>query len=73
MQAPNKIYIQPRAHDGWFENNPNESFVEYIRKDAIVAEVERMTKESVEHSDGSLYYGGRVGAFSAVLSAIESL
>ena len=40
MKAPEKIYIQPNAHDGWFEINPNsEMFVEYVRKDAIVEKV----------------------------------
>ena len=35
--APDKIYIQPNAHDGWFEGNkPNDNFEEYIRKDALL-------------------------------------
>ena len=35
--APEKIYIQPNAHDGWFEtNNLNESFIEYTRTDVLV-------------------------------------
>lgn len=35
--APEKIYIQPNAHDGWFESNPhNNIFVEYIRTDAFI-------------------------------------
>lgn len=34
---PDKIYIQPNAHDGWFDGNkPNDNFVEYIRKDALL-------------------------------------
>ena len=37
MKAPDKIYIQLNAHDGWFEGNkPNDNFVEYIRKDALL-------------------------------------
>ena len=37
MEAPDKIYIQPNAHDRWFEGNiPNDNFVEYIRKDALI-------------------------------------
>lgn len=37
MTAPDKIFIQPNAHDRWFEGNkPNDSFVEYIRKDALL-------------------------------------
>lgn len=31
------IYIQPNAHDRWFEGNkPNNNFVEYIRKDTFI-------------------------------------
>ena len=34
---PEKIYIQPNAHDGWFEtNNLTESLTEYIRTDVII-------------------------------------
>lgn len=37
MDVPDKIYIQPNAHDGCFEGNkPNNNFVEYIRKDALL-------------------------------------
>ena len=35
--APEKIHIQPNAHDRWFEGNrPNGLFVEYIRADASI-------------------------------------
>lgn len=35
--APEKIYIQPNAHDGWFErNNLTESLIEYTRTDAFI-------------------------------------
>ena len=37
MKEPDRIYIQTNAHDGWFEGNkPNDNFVEYIRKDALL-------------------------------------
>ena len=37
MEAPDKIYIQSNAHDRWFEGNkPNDNFVEYIRKNALI-------------------------------------
>ena len=37
MKAPDKIYVQPNAHDGWFEGDkPNDNFVEYIRMDALM-------------------------------------
>lgn len=71
MQAPNKIYIQPRAHDGWFENNPNESFVEYIRKDAIVAEIERELK-SISNATGDFAEGRRM-ELNNLLSFLRSL
>lgn len=36
-EAPEKIYIQPNAHDGWFGNNPHsKNFVEYTRTDAFI-------------------------------------
>jgi hypothetical protein len=36
-EAPEKIYIQPNAHDGWFEtNNLTESLTEYTRTDAFI-------------------------------------
>ena len=48
MKAPDKIYIQPNAHDGWFENGgPSEIFVEYIRKDALL-EWAKETKAELE-------------------------
>ena len=39
--APEKIHIQPNAHDRWFEGNipnglPNRIFVEYTRTDAFI-------------------------------------
>jgi len=35
--APDKIYVQPNAHDGWFESNPHSNiFVEYTRTDAFI-------------------------------------
>lgn len=37
---PDTIYIQPNAHDGWFEGNkPNDNFVEYVRKNAFIRKV----------------------------------
>ena len=40
-KAPEKIHIQPNAHDRWFEGNipnglPNGLFVEYTRTDAFI-------------------------------------
>ena len=37
MKAPDKIYIQPNARDGWFEGKKtSDIFEEYIRKDALL-------------------------------------
>ena len=37
MESPEKIHIQPNAHDGWFEGKtPNGLFVEYTRTDAFI-------------------------------------
>ena len=51
MEAPDKIYIQASAHDGWFEGNkPNDNFVEYIRKDALLEWAEE-TKAEIENQN----------------------
>lgn len=48
--APEKIYIQPNAHDGWFESNPhNNIFVEYIRAEAFVEKACEYISEHVEY------------------------
>lgn len=44
-----------------------------IDKDALVAEIERMLHETVNNTDGSPYYGGRAGAFTSILSFINTL
>lgn len=54
MEAPEKIYIQPNAHDGWFEtNNLNESLTEYTRTDAFI-------KKACKWLEDNLYdYAGK--------------
>ena len=42
-------------------------------REKILAEIERLMKENVEHSDGSPFYGGRSSAFGVVYSFINSL
>ena len=44
MKVPEKIHIQPNAHDRWFEGDipnglPDGLFVEYIRKDVFIEKV----------------------------------
>lgn len=40
MKTPEKIYIQPNAHNGWFEVNLNRyMFVEYVHKDTFIEKV----------------------------------
>lgn len=43
---PDKIYIQPDAHDRWWEgDSPNENFSEYISKQLLMDWVEEFMKE----------------------------
>lgn len=60
MKTPEKIYIQPNAHDGWFEINPNSDiFVEYVRKDAFIEKTEKyLTGKFI--NDVSVLAGGAV-------------
>lgn len=57
--APEKIYIQPNAHDGWFESNPHSNiFVEYIRKDAFIERAcEFLKKEVLDDYAGIVWEG----------------
>ena len=46
MKVPEKIHIQPNAHDRWFEGDipnclPDGLFVEYIRKDAFIEKAKK--------------------------------
>lgn len=69
METPDKIYIQPNAHDGWFEGNkPNDNFVEYIRKDALLEWIEKELNECVGNSSWQ-----RFNALQDVINKINSL
>lgn len=60
MKAPDKIYIQPNAHDRWFEGNmPNDNFVEYIRKDALMEWTSNMLGQvsDMGFDDGDVEHG----------------
>ena len=60
MKAPEKIYIQPNAHDGWFEINANSDiFVEYVRKDVFIEKAEKYLTEKFIN-DVSVLAGGAV-------------
>ena len=49
---PDTIYIQPNAHDRWFEGNkPNDNFVEYIRKDAFIEKACEFMKDHLAGYD----------------------
>lgn len=78
MKAPDKIYIQPNAHDGWFEGNkPNDSFVEYIRKDALLGWVKSQKarlKQGYKHEwkNGDILLGGNL-ILDNLIDKIESL
>ena len=68
MKAPDKIYIQPNAHDRWFDGNkPNDIFVEYIRKDALVEKLEKAAAEYKKRSDeGELVWQNMCGINEAI-------
>ena len=56
MKAPEKIHIQPNAHDRWFEGEipsglPNGLFVEYTRTDAFVKRACDFFEENIEEED----------------------
>ena len=56
--APKKIYIQPNAHDGWFESNPHSNiFVEYIRKDSFIENACEWLEPVLKNYAG--YYAGK--------------
>ena len=53
-EAPEKIHIQPNAHDRWFEGNipnglPNGLFVEYTRTDAFIEKACDWLRENKHH------------------------
>ena len=53
-EAPEKIHIQPNAHDGWFEGNipnglPDGLFVEYTRTDAFIEKACKWLKDNGSH------------------------
>lgn len=77
MKAPDKIYIQPNAHDGWFEGNkPNDNFVEYIRKDDLLEWLETLKAQAFELREedcGDVFYGSRIELLEEVVNKIESL
>lgn len=64
-EAPEKIHIQPNAHDRWFEGKipnglPDGLFVEYIRTDAFI---ERACEWLKENKDKYLYNTGEKGEY----------
>lgn len=69
MEAPDKIYIQPNAHDRWFEGNmPNDNFVEYIRKDALIEWTNKMLQDTADRLD---FHGNQ--AFMELYSKLNSM
>ncbi len=69
-EAPEKIHIQPNAHDGWFEGKipnglPDGLFVEYTRTDAFI---ERACEWLRENKDKYLYNTGSKGEYIPVCS-----
>lgn len=74
MKVPDKIYIQPNAHDGWFEGNkPNDNFVEYIRKDALLEWVKEkmdINLKDADTTDDRLLYGAAI-AFGVIIDKLN--
>lgn len=72
---PDKIYIQPNAHDRWFEGNkPNDNFVEYLRKDALL-EWAKGTISELENQNGLKVdiCNGAIWELEEVIAKIQSL
>lgn len=75
MEAPDKIYIQPNARDGWFEGNkPNDNFVEYLNKDALL-EWAKDVKAELESQNAIKddIRNGAVWELEEIIAKIESL
>jgi len=72
---PDKIYIQLNAHDRWFEGNkPNDNFVEYLRKDALlewaketIAELENQNALKEDVCNGAIW------ELEEIIAKIQSL
>ena len=59
--APEKIHIQPNAHDRWFEGTipnglPNGLFVEYTRTDAFVDKAVKWLENNLQGIVGGSIY-----------------
>ena len=69
-EAPEKIYIQPNAHDGWFEtNNLNVSLTEYTRTDAFIEKALKFLDEKFYFNN--LHYCIESGVFDSEEEMIE--
>ena len=60
-KAPEKIHIQPNAHDRWFEGNipnglPNGLFVEYTRTDVFVEKAVKWLENNLQGIVGGSTY-----------------
>lgn len=75
MKAPGKIYIQPNAHDRWFEGNmPNDNFVEYIRKDALMEWVKEHKCVIETHGDErDAYLRGEYSILNSLIDKLNSM
>lgn len=59
-----KIYIQPNAHDRWWEGDkPNDNFVEYIRKD--------ISDKTIELAEDHAFFAGSEAMREKVLDLAE--
>lgn len=72
MKAPDKIYIQPNAHDKWWDGNkPNDNFQEYIRKDALIEWAKDNLLECEVSNDETDY--GRIDVYKKLIEKLNSM
>lgn len=70
MKAPDKIYIQPNAHDKWWDGNkPNDNFQEYIHKEALL---EWLESKVYEHNEDR-FDDGFNAALGQIIDKINEL
>lgn len=74
MKAPDKIYIQPNAHDKWWDGNkPNDNFQEYIHKDALLEWAENRKKKSEFRFDDSDITFGYDNALEELIDKLNEM
>lgn len=76
MAAPDKIYIQPNAHDKWWDGNkPNDNFQEYIRKDVLLEWANKRLEEfrHIAEISNDVAADGEVDAFEELIGKLNEI